>query len=74
MKSILRISKRFKNFEFLFIYSELINMAIPNTIDNKAINKTINGKIHMLKRHENLNLAISSAQVMVFQIHLINKN
>jgi len=46
------------------ILCELINIAIPNTINNKAINKPINGKINLLKRHENLNLAISSAQII----------
>ena len=44
-------------------FSELINMAVPDTIDNRAINKTKNGKISLFKKHENLTLAINSAKV-----------
>ena len=45
------------------LFSELINMAVPDTIDNRAINKTKNGKISLFKKHENLTLAINSAKV-----------
>ena len=38
-------------------------MAVPDTIDNRAINKTKNGKISLFKKHENLTLAINSAKV-----------
>ena len=47
---------------FLFT-SELINMAVPETIDDRAINKTKGGKISLFKKHENLTLAINSAKV-----------
>ena len=48
------------------IFSELINMAVPDTIDNRAINKTKNGKISLFKKHENLTLAINSAKVLSY--------
>ena len=50
------------------IFSELINMAVPDTIDNRAINKTKNGKISLFKKHENLTLAINSAKVLSYNI------
>ena len=49
-------------------------MAVPNTINDKAINKAIHGKIHLLKRHENLNLALSSAQVKRRYVYLRSIN
>ena len=50
--------------------SELINMAVPDTIDNRAINKTKNGKISLFKKHENLTLAINSAKVTWLELFL----
>ena len=38
-------------------------MAVPETIDPRAINKAKNGKITIFKKHENLTLAINSAKV-----------
>ena len=38
-------------------------MAVPDTIDPRAINKAKNGKITIFKKHENLTLAINSAKV-----------
>jgi len=49
------------------ILCELINMAVPDTIDNRAINKTKNGKISLFKKHENLTLAINSAKSIGIQ-------
>ena len=44
-------------------YSELINMAEPGTIEDRAINKARNGKMSFMEKHENLTLAINSAKV-----------
>ena len=38
-------------------------MAVPETIDPRAINKAKDGKITIFKKHENLTLAINSAKV-----------
>ena len=38
-------------------------MAVPETIDPRAINQAKNGKITIFKKHENLTLAINSAKV-----------
>ena len=39
-------------------------MAVPDTIDPRAINKAKNGKVTIFKKHENLTLAINSAKVI----------
>ena len=39
-------------------------MAVPETIDPRAINKAKDGKITIFKKHENLTLAINSAKVV----------
>ena len=44
-------------------YSQLINMAEPGTIEDRAINMAKNGKISFIEKHENLTLAINSAKV-----------
>ena len=50
--------------QYLFSpYSELINMAEPGTIEDRAINMAKNGKISFIEKHENLTLAINSAKV-----------
>ena len=36
---------------------------MPDTIDERAINKTKSGKLSVFKKHENLTLAIQSAKV-----------
>jgi len=46
------------------ILCELINMAVPDTIDPRAINQAKNGKISLFKKHENLTLAINSAKAI----------
>jgi len=43
---------------------ELINMAVPETIDSRAINKAKNGKVGIFRKHENLTLAINSAKAI----------
>jgi plastin-1 len=42
-------------------FSKLINFAVPDTIDPRVINK--GAKLSLFKKHENLTLAINSAQV-----------
>lgn len=49
---------------------ELINMAVPETIDPRAINKAKNGKVSIFKKHENLTLAINSAKAI--GCHVVN--
>ena len=44
-----------------YIYSKLINFAVPETIDARAINT--GKKVSLFKKHENLTLAITSAKV-----------
>ena len=42
--------------------SQIINLAAPDTIDERAINKSKDGKeISIFKQHENLTLARNSA-------------
>ena len=48
---------------FPFWCSELINKAVPDTIDPRAINYAKNGKVSIFKQHENLTLAVQSARV-----------
>lgn len=40
---------------------KLINYAVPDTIDNRVINK--GPKLSLFKKHENLTLALGSARV-----------
>ena len=50
--------------QYLFSpYSELINMAEPGTIEDRAIKKARNGKMSFMEKHENLTVAINSAKV-----------
>ena len=44
-----------------YFYSKLINFAVPETIDDRAINT--GKKVSLFKKHENLSLAINSAKV-----------
>jgi len=46
---------------FFFLFSKLINFAVPDTIDPRVIN--LGSKLSLFKKHENLTLAINSAQV-----------
>ena len=46
---------------FLFLFSKLINLAEPDTIDLRAIHR--GKKVSLFQKHENLNTAISSAKV-----------
>lgn len=46
---------------FYFFSSKLINTAVPNTIDERAINK---GKLSVFRIDENLVLALQSAQAI----------
>ena len=41
------------------IHGQIVNLAVPDTIDERAINKGDN--INLFKQHENLDLAINSA-------------
>ena len=41
------------------IHGQIVNLAVPDTIDERAINKGKN--INLFKKHENLDLAINSA-------------
>ena len=50
------------------ILSKLINFAVPDTIDPRVINK--GPKLSLFKAHENLTLAITSAQAI--GCHVIN--
>ena len=52
--------------------SELINMAVPDTIDRRAIN--VGKKLSLFKKHENLTLAINSAKVREVLLLLSNYN
>ena len=45
-----------------YFYSKLINFAVPETIDDRAINT--GKKVSIFKKHENLSLAINSAKVL----------
>ena len=47
-------------FENLF-FSKLVNMAVPDTIDDRAIN--VGKNLGIFKKHENLTLGIQSAKV-----------
>ena len=58
-----------KCYMLVSFYSELINMAVPETIDPRAINKAKNGKVSIFKKHENLTLAINSAKVITHKTH-----
>ncbi len=51
---------------FKINFSKLINFAVPDTIDNRAINK--GAKLSVFKKHENLTLAIKSAQAIGCQV------
>ena len=44
-----------------FVFSKLINFAVPDTIDPRVIN--LGSKLSLFKKLENLTLAINSAQV-----------
>ena len=44
-----------------YFNSKLINFAVPETIDDRAIN--YGESLHIMKKHENLTLAINSAKV-----------
>ena len=46
----------------IIFYSKLINFAVPETIDDRAINT--GKKVSIFKKHENLSLAINSAKVL----------
>ena len=49
-------------------------MAVPDTIDPRAINKAKNGKVTIFKKHENLTLAINSAKVITHtQTHTLTQ-
>ena len=51
--------------------SQIINLAAPDTIDERAINKSKDGKeISIFKQHENLTLARNSAGA-VYTVHCI---
>jgi hypothetical protein len=51
-----------------FPFSKLINFAVPETIDPRAINKA--NKLSVFKKHENLTLGITSAQAI--GCHVVN--
>ncbi len=44
------------------VYSKLINYSAPDTIDERAINK--GQKLKVFTKHENLTLAVNSAQAI----------
>ena len=48
-------------FNSKYFFSKLINFAVPETIDDRAIN--YGETLHIMKKHENLTLAINSAKV-----------
>jgi len=52
----------YKKIDDGIILCKLINSAVPDTIDERAINKTKSGKLSVFKKHENLTLAIQSAK------------
>ena len=43
-------------------------MAVPDTIDRRAINLNKGNKLSLFKKHENITLAITSARVSVAMI------
>ena len=49
---------------------KLINFAVPDTIDDRVINKKKGGNMSLFKKHENLTLAITSAQAI--GCHVVN--
>lgn len=57
---VLYFGKHFKIvFNILMLwFSKLINTSVPNTVDERAINK---GKLNTFTKHENQTLAINSA-------------
>lgn len=46
----------------LFIFSKMINLSVPDTVDERAINKPKGGKLTIFKIHENMTLALNSAR------------
>ena len=42
-------------------FSKLVNFAVADTIDERALN--VKPKMSLFEKHENLNLAITSAKV-----------
>ena len=55
-----------------FVFSKLINFAVPDTIDPRVIN--LGSKLSLFKKLENLTLAINSAQVPLSARFLASKN
>ena len=43
------------------LFCRIINLAVPDTIDERCVNK--GAKLSVFKKHENLTVAIHSAQV-----------
>ena len=52
------------HFFFLFFFSKMINLSVPDTVDERAINKPKSGKLSIYKIHENMTLALNSAQAI----------
>ena len=51
--------------DFDFIYSKMINLSAPDTIDERAVNKAKAGKaLSIYKIHENMMLALNSARAI----------
>ena len=40
----------------------MINLSVPDTIDERAVNKPKSGKLSIYKIHENMTLALNSAR------------
>lgn len=52
-------------FRFLLLISKMINLSVPDTVDERAINKPKSGKsLSIYKIHENMTLALNSAQAI----------
>ena len=50
---------------FLLLLSKMINLSVPDTVDERAINKPKAGKsLSIYKIHENMTLALNSAQAI----------
>jgi len=53
------------SFLFSLLISKMINLSVPDTVDERAINKPKSGKsLSIYKIHENMTLALNSAQAI----------
>lgn len=50
-----------KNEMCVLFLSKMINLSVPDTVDERAINKPKSGKLSIYKIHENMTLALNSA-------------